>query len=297
MTIYDANLARKYTWDMDFEKNTPRVTNWLDKAHTLIKAGLLPFYDVDTTALQAAMTDTPHMKFEFEFKENDQVVDATFITDQGTSKFPDVSLALPDMTGTMRQLKLQSSLVGVLSTLPACMQTSGSVRTTDNATYPYKPSSCWTLVSGHCAPDPTYAVFTKKNANMPLAMRAYIGGHKLEFEPVSAKNIKIKFNDVDVGPIPDKSQKIFKEAKTDIFSIIRWGSVYTISSSVEAFTLSLPNVFIVYDGSFVQVFPAPNVKGQHCGVCGNFDGNQKNDLVNKAGQAIAANKMATSWCK
>ena len=30
-----------------------------------------------------------------------------------------------------------------------------------------------------------------------------------------------------------------------------------------------------------QVIPAPWVKGQHCGVCGNFDGNTKNEMQDK----------------
>ena len=30
-----------------------------------------------------------------------------------------------------------------------------------------------------------------------------------------------------------------------------------------------------------QVIPAPWVKGQHCGVCGNFDGNTKNEMLDK----------------
>ena len=31
----------------------------------------------------------------------------------------------------------------------------------------------------------------------------------------------------------------------------------------------------------MQVIPAPWVKGQHCGICGNFDGNTKNEMEDK----------------
>jgi hypothetical protein len=48
-------------------------------------------------------------------------------------------------------------------------------------TYPISFSNCWTLVSGHCGPTPTYAVFTKKvSGAQPLALKAYIGGHSIE---------------------------------------------------------------------------------------------------------------------
>lgn len=39
-------------------------------------------------------------------------------------------------------------------------------------------------VSGHCAPTPSYAVFTKKvSGSLPLALKAYIGGHTVEIVP------------------------------------------------------------------------------------------------------------------
>jgi hypothetical protein len=49
------------------------------------------------------------------------------------------------------------------------MHTSRNVMSLDNATFSYQPQSCWSLMSAHCAPRPTYAVFTKKSAGLPLA--------------------------------------------------------------------------------------------------------------------------------
>ena len=37
-------------------------------------------------------------------------------------------------------------------------------RTFDNVTYPYSMHNCWTLVSAHCSPVPSYAVFMRKSA-------------------------------------------------------------------------------------------------------------------------------------
>ena len=85
-TEVDAATARKYTWDMNFEKTTPMIQNWLQKAQTIIKAALLPYYDVDNDALEGALSNTPKIGFEFAFKNGDQTVDATFITDKGTSR-------------------------------------------------------------------------------------------------------------------------------------------------------------------------------------------------------------------
>ena len=69
---------------------------------------------------------------------------------------------------------------------------------------------------------------------------------------------------------------------------MKWGSVYTIFSPY--------NVNVIYDGTFVQVIPAPFVKGQHCGICGNFDGNKKNEFLNKVGAPVEAGRLAQAWC-
>merc|ERR1712038_957640 len=57
------------------------------------------------------------------------------------------------------------------------------------------------------------------------------------------------------------------------------------------------NVVVLYDGTFVEVIPAPWVKGQHCGVCGNFDGNTKNEMQDKTGTMVPADMLSRAWCQ
>ena len=88
-----------------------------------------------------------------------------------------------------------------------------SVKTMDNVTYAYTPSSsAKMLVSGHCAANPSYAVFTKKSGSK-LDLTAYLGGHKVE---ISGNTVKINGNAVTVtsnGP-----QKVHKSRGDEIFS-------------------------------------------------------------------------------
>ena len=81
-----------------------------------------------------------------------------------------------------------------LSSPDPCVLTSETIRTNDNVTYSYEPSSCWTLASAHCGPKPAFAVFTKKASAMPIAMRAYFGGHLVEMTPTGANAIDVKVN-------------------------------------------------------------------------------------------------------
>ena len=76
--------------------------------------------------------------------------------------------------------------------LEPCVATKDYVRTMDNVTYSYAPATCWTLMSGHCAQNPSYAVFTKQASGQKLQMKAYVGGHKIEINGPS-----IKINDAE----------------------------------------------------------------------------------------------------
>jgi hypothetical protein len=41
--------------------------------------------------------------------------------------------------------------------------------------------------------------------------------------------------------------------------------------------------------------PAPSVKGQHCGVCGNYNRNKYDDFTGKDEKALAAADMVNEW--
>ena len=97
-----------------------------------------------------------------------------------------------------------------------CQQSIGQVTTFDNVTFPSSPTSCWSLVSGNCDPEPGFAVFTKSRNNL-LAMRAYIGGHRLEFLPNSSSRVEIT-KDGSVVTLNNKEAKIFKVEKQVIFT-------------------------------------------------------------------------------
>ena len=50
---------------------------------------------------------------------------------------------------------------------------------------------------------------------MPLSMRVYLGGHKIEFEPIDSKNIKIT-KDGSTEQVEDQGSKTFMEGKEEI---------------------------------------------------------------------------------
>ena len=97
--------------------------------------------------------------------------------------------------------------------LEPCVATIDSVRTMDNVTYPYSASSsCMTLMSGHCAANPSYAVFTKKSGSK-MNMIAFVGGHKIEIAGSS-----VKINGAAVSVNSNQNQHIHKAKGDEIFS-------------------------------------------------------------------------------
>lgn len=69
---------------------------------------------------------------------------------------------------------------------------------------------------------------------------------------------------------------------------MRWGSTYQIYSFLK--------VWISFDGNFAEVVPAPSTKGQHCGICGNYNRNQFDEFTGKdMSQLSSASDMVENW--
>ena len=110
----------------------------------------------------------------------------------------------------------------------------------------------------------------------------------VEFTPTSATEVKVTHNG-QTKVVRDQESVVGRAGKTQLFTLVKWGPVYSLYSDW--------NVLILYDGTFVEVVPAPWVKGQHCGLCGNFDGNSKNEVMDKAGAAVPEAMLSRAWCR
>ena len=167
--------------------------------------------------------------------------------------------------------------------LDPCVATVGSVQTNDNVTYPYEAGSCWTLTSGHCGPNPAYAVFQKKVGNK-LAIKAYFGGHNIEID----QNGGVKVNGAAKSLTPGK-EEVFKNDDVEIFKYVKWGSTVHVYSFMR--------VWVATDSVFLQVLPAPSTRGQHCGMCGTFNRNIYDEWTGKDGKTImtSAAAMVEEW--
>lgn len=81
----------------------------LNKARTAVKAGLLPYWDLDPETMGAEGEIGPFMKLEAVLKNDEKNADIKVETRQGEEEFKDVALRL-NWTKRLRQLKLTSML-------------------------------------------------------------------------------------------------------------------------------------------------------------------------------------------
>lgn len=289
-TVWDATSARKYTWDIEFVKMHKKSKAVISKILTAAKAGLLPYWDVDPDEVEDSMGGDVgrFLNLDVEFKNSDKAMDISMETRFGEEKFNDIPLRL-DWTKRLRNLKFTKTMKRLFDNkiLSACIATSETVRTNDNVTLPVQIPDCWTLVSANCGPEPAYAVFSKKGSGLPLAAKVYVGGHTVEFNPLGAGNIQVLVNGVPQS-IADQTEHEHKQDGTEIFKVFRWGNTYNVYSFLK--------VWVAYDGNFVEVVPAPSTKGQHCGVCGNFNRNKNDELTGKDGTVLAdVSSFVDSW--
>jgi len=286
-TVRDLTTARRYRVDIDFIKLTDRMSKIVNQFQSVVKAGLLPYWDIDPENMPTE-DHGPHLKIDATLTNKDKNLDLYVETSQGGSTFGDIPLSL-DWTNRLRNLKFTNTMkrlfdIGLIS---GCTANSESIWTLDNSTYSYTPTSCWTLLSGHCSPTPTFAVFVKKSGSTkPLAMRAYFGGHLVEMIPRGAKKIQVIVNG-EPKVIEDKEFVLTENGK-EIVKIFKWGETYNLYSFLK--------VWVVFDGYFVETVPAPSTRGQHCGLCGNFNRNKQDEFTAKDGSLLkSAEEMVENW--
>ena len=75
---------------------------------------------------------------------------------------------------------------------------------------------------------------------------------------------------------------------TLLFRLSRTGLLYRLESVL---------VSVTYDGATIKVVPNPIARAKLCGVCGDYDGDSRNDIVNKDGHPVDHNVFLESWCK
>ena len=85
----------------------------ISKAQSLVRAGLLPYWDVDPEEVDSDGKPGPFMNIEATFHNNDHSLDLKMETSQGTNEVKDYPLAM-DWSKRLRNLKFTKTIKNLI---------------------------------------------------------------------------------------------------------------------------------------------------------------------------------------
>ena len=264
----------------------------LARADTLLKASLLPYWSMHAPHGPTAVKKLPgagHIELKMEVGVED--VDIHVHTDLMHSHYENVDV-LKNLGSMLRNARLQVSQLTAIKAgwVGVCDVAPKAVVTFDNVTMNYDLPACYTLISADCSPTPRYAVFARKTTqSLPLAAKIYVGGHTLELTP-TASGVEVKANDKVVKVEANKPYVLAdKDNVIQYIVVSKIGARYFVQAPILKLTFR-------YTGDDItNMIPATH-RSQHCGLCGDYNGQFSRELVSPSGCNVKdATDLARSY--
>lgn len=278
--------------DVHYENVSPRGQMALARADTLLKATLLPYWSMHAPHGPTAVKKVPgagHIELKLDVAEQD--VDLHVHTDLMHSHFENVDV-LKNIGMLLRNARFQSTQMMAIKAgwVGVCDVAPKAVVTFDNVTMNYDLPTCYTLISADCSPSPRYAVFAKKTSqSLPLAVKIYVGGHTVELNPTGS-GVEVKANDKVVKVEANKPYVLSdKDNVIQYIVVTKIGARYFVQAPVLMLTFR-------YTGDDItNMIPATH-RSQHCGLCGDYNGQFSRELVGPSGCNVKdATDLARSY--
>jgi len=310
-TLHDLYTLRHYKWTVSATGLSPAMVSAYKKLGTMAKGSMFPFWEFkpEYTTHEVAPRQ-PTIRIEQIFHRGFDTVDITLQVDKDVSVFKDVNYGFFHIDSEPYQSLSKMSLLTKSLIQPEmmiymyynnilnhCDATSQDIRTYDNVTYPYTMDhSCYSLISSDCGEHPTFAVFAKKIDEAHIGLMAFIGNEKIEFIPFDNEKINVKVNDVEYV-MHDGAFLYVPENETPVTNKVVNNHLFKIIHKQKTFSIMFfPQILINYDGKSIQVRVGPHMKGQHCGMCGDYNGMTHQELKNPQMCVLQSGQdMAKAW--
>jgi len=289
-SVMEYGTPRSYVFDIHYANISPLGMKAMHRMDTIIKAGLAPYWDMHAPH-GTIKKDHNSGRIEMKVELGEEAANIHVHTALMHSHYEGVDLLRPLQYG-LRNARVEISKLFAYKTglTGVCNVAPESVVTFDNVTLRYECPTCYTLISADCSAQPRYAVFAKKtDKTLPLAMKIYAGGHFMEFTPTEGE-VEVRANGKVVTV---ESGKPYILADKD--GIIQY---FRVNKVGEHYYVDVPMLMLSfrYTGDDItNMIPATH-RAQHCGMCGDFNGQHARELVAPSGCTMKdASDLARSY--
>jgi len=289
-SVMEYGTPRSYVFDIHYANISPLGMKAMHRMDTIIKAGLAPYWDMHAPH-GTIKKDHNSGRIEMKVELGEEAANIHVHTALMHSHYEGVDLLRPLQYG-LRNARVEISKLFAYKTglTGVCNVAPESVVTFDNVTLRYECPTCYTLISADCSAQPRYAVFAKKtDKTLPLAMKIYAGGHFMEFTPTEGE-VEVRANGKVVSV---ESGKPYILADKD--GIIQY---FRVNKVGEHYYVDVPMLMLSfrYTGDDItNMIPATH-RAQHCGMCGDFNGQHARELVAPSGCTMKdASDLARSY--
>jgi len=276
----------KYRVDIDYQNVPLSFQNATNKVYRALKHYYYWQTDVDQ------LTENQPNKIRAEFTidaQSRQRVNVTIKTPKETSRIRDMPLSqsagpiMNQKQSVAQQLRQYvqdgAQEEGECSITNKPGQRRAQVQTFDGTRFTAPFSDCWVVLAKDCgSQNPNFVVMARKsqknNGNNPDAKEVKIvtRQHRIHLTPESDEygNLKIEVNGRPYDP--NQGDEINENGQT----------VARIEKDQQTVQIQSPKagVDVNFDGYAVQIHLSQSYRGQQCGLCGHFDGEQTDEFRN-----------------
>merc|ERR1719383_1429053 len=284
-TLDQAKFRIEYTPMPQYVRQYTRVVD------TAVKALLLPYLSRSET------TSNQHNQIEVELKFNPQLetVDMVLKEEEETNQYANIRLPeqVRNMVPLVASKSIQEQVIEKIeggSVYPKCYIRDGAVKTFDNKTYSYELDDCYHVLAADCSKQPSHAVLGKVVGGKKH-VQIFTKGSKILLQPAGSYSQSRKDYEiiVDGQPIPIK-----RNQKEEVQSRDGESSYNFYRSSDNVVIVETPYNRITYDAISVEIESIHlQVDEQHCGICGDKNGDRRDD-VKTAQSQIQQSVQATA---